>query len=134
MVQFMSKKIRVLIVEDSLDLREILQRLLRYRAPDVEVVAVAATGAEGIELTREYQPDVVLMDINLPGLDGIEVTKAVRQEVPSSQVILMSGQVGSEDLRRSRLAGARRLLLKPIDSNELISTIRTIYESALDAD
>jgi YesN/AraC family two-component response regulator len=130
----MSKEIRVLIIEDSPDLRNILQKLLRYRAPDIEVVALAASGIEGIELTKKYQPDVVLMDINLPGLDGIEVTKTIRQEMPALQVILMSGQVEPDNLRRSMLAGARHVLVKPIDGDELISTIRTTYEPAAGAD
>ena len=134
MMQLMSKVIRVLIIEDSDDLRNILQKLLQYRASDIEVVASAASGIEGIELAEEYQPDIVLMDINLPGLDGIEVTKTIRQEVPSSQVILMSGQVEPDNLRRSMAAGARHLLVKPIDGDELISTIRTTYESTASAE
>jgi len=130
----LSEKIRVVIIEDSLDLRDILHKLFRYRAPDIEVVASVASGMEGIELTKEYQPDIVLMDINLPGLNGIELTKTIRQEVPSSEIILMSGQVGPEDVRRSRLAGARHLLVKPMDGDALISTIRTICKTTAAAE
>lgn len=127
----MSKKIRVLIVDDSLDIREILQSVIRFCAPDMEVIASAANGLEGIELTKEYQPDIVLMDINLPGIDGIAATKTITQEMPLSQIILMSGEAKPENIWRSRQAGARHLFTKPIDSEELLSTIRTIYEPAV---
>jgi YesN/AraC family two-component response regulator len=115
-------------------LRQILEKLFAYRAPDIEVVASAASGKEGIEMTTQYQPDVVLMDINLPDLDGIEVTKTLKREVPSSQIVLMSGQVGPEDVQRSKLAGARHLLVKPIGGDELISTVRAIAEATARAE
>jgi CheY-like chemotaxis protein len=121
------EKIRVLIVDDSRDMRMILSRLLCYAAPDVEVVASASNGAEGVKQTKAHQPDIVLMDFNLPDIDGIAATRIISREVPLSQVIMMTAGGELECHQRSRSAGARQLLIKPIDSEELISAIRTIH-------
>lgn len=121
------EKIRVLIVDDIPETRENLRKLL-YFETDIEVVAAATDGEEGIKLAKEYQPHVVLMDINMPGLDGISATEAISQEVPFSQVIMMSVQGEADYLRRSMLAGARQFLIKPFTGDELVSTIRRVYE------
>jgi len=122
------EKIRVLIVEDSVDVREYLQRLIHYLATDLEIVALASNGIQGIDLAREHQPDVVLMDINMPDLDGIAATQTLLQESPLSKVILMSGHVEPEYVKRSMQAGAHQLITKPINGDELISIIRSIYK------
>jgi len=123
------EKIRVLIVDDIPETRENLRKLL-YFETDIEVVAAAVDGQDGIKLAKEYQPHVVLMDINMPGLDGIAATEAISQEVPFSQVIMMSVQGESDYLRRSMLAGARQFLIKPFSGDELVSTIRRVHELA----
>jgi len=121
------EKIRVLVVDDIPETRENLRKLL-YFETDIEVVAAATSGEEGIKLAKECQPDIVLMDINMPGLDGIAATEAITQEVPYSQVIMMSVQGEADYLRRSMLAGARQFLIKPFSGDELVSTIRRVYE------
>jgi pilus assembly protein CpaE len=121
------EKIRVLLVDDIPETRENLRKLL-YFETDIEVVAAATSGEEGIKLAKEYQPDIVLMDINMPGVDGIAATEAITQEVPFSQVIMMSVQGEADYLRRSMLAGARQFLIKPFSGDELVSTIRRVYE------
>ncbi|MDY7040781.1 MAG: response regulator [Chloroflexota bacterium] len=123
------EKIRVLIVDDIPETRENLKKLL-YFETDIEVVAAATSGEEGIELAKQYQPHIVLMDINMPGMDGITASEAISQEVPFAQIIMMSVQSEADYLRRSMLAGARDFLTKPFTSDELISTIRRVYEMA----
>lgn len=121
------EKIRVLIVDDIPETRENLKKLL-YFETDIEVVGAATSGEEGIELAKQYQPHIVLMDINMPGMDGITASEAITQEVPFAQVVMMSVQSEADYLRRSMLAGARDFLTKPFTSDELISTIRRVYE------
>ncbi len=120
-------KIRVLIVDDIPETRENLRKLL-YFENDIEVVAAASNGQEGIEFAKEYQPDIVLMDINMPGVDGISASEAIAREAPTAQVIMMSVQSEADYLRRSMLAGARDFLTKPFSGDELVSTIRRVYE------
>ncbi len=121
------KKIRVLIVDDIPETRENLRKLLFFET-DIEVVGAATSGEEGIAMAGELQPDVVLMDINMPGIDGITASEAITQQVPFAQIIMMSVQGEADYLRRSMLAGAREFLIKPFSSDELISSIRRVYE------
>jgi len=121
------KKIRVLIVDDIPETRENLRKLLFFEA-DIEVVGAATSGEEGITMSGEMKPDIVLMDINMPGIDGITASEAITQQVPFTQIIMMSVQGEADYLRRSMLAGAREFLIKPFSSDELISSIRRVYE------
>ena len=119
--------IRVLIVDDIPETRENLRKLLFFES-DIEVVGAANSGDEGIAMAGELQPDIVLMDINMPGVDGITASEAITQQVPFTQIIMMSVQGEADYLRRSMLAGAREFLIKPFSSDELISSIRRVFE------
>ncbi|MBN1814672.1 MAG: response regulator [Anaerolineae bacterium] len=122
------EQIRILIVDDVAETRENLRKLLSF-APDIEVVGAAASGEESIEMAKQSQPHIVLMDINMPGMDGIAATEAVLQEVPMTQVVVLSVQGESDYLRRAMLAGARDFLTKPPSGDELMGTIRQVYET-----
>lgn len=123
-----SERIKILVVDDIAETRENLRKLLSF-APDIEVVGAAGSGQEGIELAKQFQPDIILMDINMPGMDGITATEAILQAVPMTQVVMLSVQGESDYLRRAMLAGARDFLTKPPSGDELMSTIRQVYET-----
>lgn len=120
-------KIRVLIVDDIPETRENVRKLL-YFEKDIEVVGAAANGSEGIEMAQGLRPDVVLMDINMPDIDGITATESITGSVPDVQIVMMSVQGETDYLRRSMLAGAREFLVKPFSADELIASIRRVYQ------
>lgn len=117
------EKIRVLIVDDVSETRENVRKLLQFES-DVDVVGVARTGKEAIQLSLELNPDVILMDINMPDMDGITATEAIRGKQPAVQVVILSVQGDQNYMRRAMLAGARDFLTKPPMGDELISAIR----------
>jgi pilus assembly protein CpaE len=123
------QKIRVLIVDDVADTRENVRKLLQFE-PDVEVVGVAKSGTEGIQLSQEFDPDVVLMDINMPDIDGISATETIIREHAHVQVVILSVQGDPNYMRRAMLAGARDFLTKPPMADDLISAIRRAGEMA----
>lgn len=116
-------KIRVIIVDDVSETRENVRKLLQFES-DVDVVGLARTGKEAIQLSQEFNPDVVLMDINMPDMDGIAATEAIRAKQSSVQVVILSVQNDQNYMRRAMLAGARDFLTKPPMGDELISAIR----------
>jgi len=118
-----SEKIRVVIVDDIAETRENIRRLLQFE-PDVEVVGVARTGREAIDIARDGKPDVLLMDINMPDMDGIAATEIIRKTVPFTQIVILSIQNDPSYMRRAMLAGARDFLTKPPTIDELTSAIR----------
>lgn len=123
------EKIRVLIVDDVSETRENVKKLLQFES-DVEVVGVARTGKEAIQISQDLNPDVVLMDINMPDMDGIAATEAIRAKQQAVQVIILSVQSDQNYMRRAMLVGARDFLTKPPMGDELISAIRRAGEMA----
>ena len=122
-------KIKVLVVDDIPEMRENIRKLLAFEN-DIEVVAVAGSGQDGIQCARQYQPNIVLMDINMPDMDGITAAELVAQEVPTAQVIMVSVQSEADYLRRAMLAGARDFVTKPFSAEELVSTIHRVHKMA----
>ncbi len=122
-------KIRVVVVDDIAETRENIRKLLQFEG-DVEVVGMARTGAEGIDIVKETLPDVVLMDINMPDMDGITATEKIRAIMPATQIVILSVQSDSNYMRRAMLAGARDFLTKPPDVDELTAAIRRAGEMA----
>jgi pilus assembly protein CpaE len=122
-------KIRVLIVDDVSETRENVKKLLQFES-DVDVIGVARTGKEAIQISQDLDPDVVLMDINMPDMDGIAATEAIRSKQQAVQVIILSVQSDQNYMRRAMLAGARDFLTKPPMGDELISAIRRAGEMA----
>ena len=118
-----SEKIRVVIVDDIAETRENIRKLLQFE-PDVEVVGIARTGREAIDISKEVKPDVLLMDINMPDMDGIAATEIIRKMVPFTQIVILSIQNDPNYMRRAMLAGARDFLTKPPTIDELNSAIR----------
>src|ERR1700687_1979476 len=121
----MTDRIRVLIVDDILETRDHLSKLLGFE-PDIEVIGAASSGADAIEQATKLLPDVVLMDINMPDMDGIAATERLSAQVPTAAVVMMSVQGEADYLRRSMLAGAREFLVKPFSSDELTASIRQV--------
>jgi pilus assembly protein CpaE len=124
-----SGKIRVLIVDDIVESRDNVAKLLRFE-PDVDIVGTAEGGQEGIDLAFQLEPDIVLMDINMPGIDGITATTRISSRLPNTAVIMMSVQNEPDYLRRSMLAGAREFLSKPFSLDELVESIRHVHQLA----
>ena len=118
-------KTNVLIVDDVVETRENIRKLLQFES-DIEVVGMARTGREAVQLAKEARPNVVLMDINMPDMDGIQATEIIVREVPSAQIVIVSVQSDTDYLRRAMLAGARDFLAKPPSADELINTIRRL--------
>jgi pilus assembly protein CpaE len=127
----MAERIRVVIVDDIPETREHLTKLLGFEA-DIEVVGAAASGPEALEMASKLVPDVVLMDINMPGMDGIATTEQLTANVPTAAIVMMSVQGEADYLRRSMLAGAREFLVKPFSSDELVASIRQVYQREKD--
>lgn len=122
-------KIRVLIVDDIVETRDNVKKLL-YFENDVEIVGTGSNGREGVELALKLQPDIVLMDINMPEMDGIAASEAISAQAPHIQVVMMSVQGEADYLRRSMLAGAREFLIKPFSGEELVNSIHRVYQFA----
>ena len=100
------RKIRVLVVDDSTFVRKALDRMLGGAA-DIEVVGLAADGAQGLEMAKDLRPDVITLDVKMPRLGGLETLKRLMQECPTPVLLLSSlTQEGAEVTLRGLELGA----------------------------
>ena len=81
--------VRIIIADDYEPVRRAIRTMLA-RHEDWEVCGEAADGVEAIELARQLRPDIILADISMPNMNGIEAGRAIRQQVPESDVIIVS--------------------------------------------
>ncbi len=122
----MSKKIKVLIVDDHGLFREMLYHTLSDEE-DIEVVGEAVDGNEAIELTKKLKPDILLLDISMPGMDGIEATKILSKECPNSKIVILTALDNEEYIFKLIKAGAIGYLMKDTSTSEVISAIRAAH-------
>ena len=92
--------------------------------PDMRVCAEAANGHQAIELFRSERPDVTLMDLRLPDLSGTEAIRTIRAEFPQARIIALSTFAGDEEIHVALEAGALAYLVKTVQPEELVDTIR----------
>ena len=80
---------RVVVIDDSIDLRGLL--CLALSRAGMDVVGEAGDGSAGIEVVREERPDLVLLDLSMPVMDGVQALPLIRELVPDAQIIVFSG-------------------------------------------
>ena len=120
--------IRVLILDGSADDREELTRALRGEA-DVEVIGGAADAAAATDAAQRNRPDVIILAADLPGVETTKLTQDLSAAAPTAAIIVGSTQADANAMRQAMRAGAQDFLSKPYKIDELIASIRQVYES-----
>lgn len=117
------KPLRVLIVDDHTLFRNGIKLLLQ-RQEGFEVVGEAGDALEGVKLAKRLKPDVVLQDLHMPGTSGLQALPLLKEEAPGAQVVMLTVSEDAEDLLEALRNGARGYLLKNIDTDFLLESIR----------
>jgi DNA-binding NarL/FixJ family response regulator len=115
--------IRILIADDHAMVRQGLRAFLCL-SNDLEPVGEAVNGNQAVELAHRLRPDLVLMDLLMPGLDGISATATIRAELPTVEVLALSGYLEDHLIADVLHAGAVGYLLKDTDADELQRAVR----------
>jgi DNA-binding NarL/FixJ family response regulator len=111
-----NQPIRVLIADDQRSVRNGLKVLLTLYA-EFEVVALAGSGRQAVQMTKEYRPDLILMDIQMPDMNGIEATRLIKKKWPMIKVIALTMYIGNKE--EALAAGADLYLLKGFETEIL---------------
>ena len=117
------KKLRVLLVDDEIMIREGFKKLFDWEAHECVVVGEAADGMEAITKIDEEQPDIVIMDINIPIINGLKVIQLSRVKYPSMAFVIVSGYDDFSYCREALRLQITDYILKPVNYEELGSCI-----------
>lgn len=119
-------KISLLLIDDHTLFRSgIIALLRRYE----EFVLLGETGdpLQGLEMATRLQPEVILLDLHIPGISGVEVLRKLRSDGIASRVLMLTVSEDCEDLIDALCAGADGYLLKNIDVEALVASIRRVH-------
>jgi DNA-binding NarL/FixJ family response regulator len=116
-----------LLVDDQVLIRSGIRSLLEAE-DDIEVVAEAADGHQGVALAKQYRPDIALVDVQMPVLDGIEATRRIvaDERLAGVRVVILTNYGLDEYIFRALRAGASGFLLKDTEPAELLHALRVI--------
>ncbi len=118
----MSKKYKVLVVDDSAAMRMLIKASLQ--GSEFDVVAEAKDGQEAVQSFKANAPDLMLLDIVMPGMSGVEALKQI-MAFNKNAVVVMASSMGTEDAVQDALkAGAKNFLQKPIEQEALLKILR----------
>lgn len=114
-------KIKILVVDDELLLRDVLYDYLNRQGYDV---TLAQDAEKALELSDSYTPDIALLDIKLPRISGIELTQTLKKKFPDLPIIIMTGYPSLDTAINAMQNGANEYIVKPFRLDELNRTIK----------
>lgn len=126
----MDKKIKILLVEDDVNLRETYSEILKLHNFDV---VEANDGIEGLDLATKEIPDVIFTGIIMPRMDGFSMMEELKKNVATANIpVIMSSHMGrEEDRQKAEALGAKDFILRNMTTpNEIVRRIQAIFESS----
>ena len=116
---------KILIVEDNVEVRELLNVILSGKGFEVREVAL---GQEAVDFCEDMPPDLVVLDLTLPDIDGLEVCRKVKAfpQMEGIPIIICSARAHVSERVKGLDAGADDYLTKPFDPAELVARIKTL--------
>ena len=117
------KKIKVLVVDDQLELAEEIASVLRTDE-QLAVIGLARDGFDALEKIAQEIPDVVLLDIRMPNMNGVVATQRIKSDYPDVKVLILTTFDDSDYILNAINNGANGYLLKDIGGEALIKAIK----------
>ncbi len=117
---------RVLIVDDSDELRSLVEILLTQQHPGWLVAGAAVDGRDAVQKAHELQPDLVLLDASMPVMDGLTALPHIRRSAPRAAVVMLSAFTGRRMRQAATDAGATGFIEKARLVDELVPSIERI--------
>jgi two-component system chemotaxis response regulator CheY len=118
------KMIRLLVVDDSLFMRQMLKNILPK--DKYEIVGEASTGKEAIKKYKELNPELVTMDITMPDMDGITAVKEIKILNKEAKIIMCSAMGQKPMIKEALEAGALDFIIKPFEKEKALKIIESV--------
>lgn len=119
--------LRVLVVDDEVNIAELLSMALRYEGWDI---SVAHSGRQAVTTAKDVRPDAVVLDIMLPDFDGMEVLRRMRHDIPDVPVLFLTARDAVEDRIAGLTAGGDDYVTKPFSLEEVVARLRGLMRRA----
>lgn len=120
----MWKMLKMIIVDDEFIILESLKNLIDWQSSEIEIIGTADNGAAAIDLALRLNPDIILSDISMPAFSGLEMLETLRKKQVQVEVIFISAYSKFEYAREAIKYGAFDYVLKPIQEDLLLDTVK----------
>ncbi len=118
---------RILVIDDKLQIRLVIQELLAVDGHDVDL---AENGSTALKMAASNSYDLIITDLYMPEKDGLEVIKALKKSLKQVKIIAMSGggvkKFADDMLKSAKIMGAAVALQKPLDYDELRNAVKEV--------
>ena len=119
--------LRILVVEDDVNLQRLMAAVLKRNGYDV---LTADDGAEALDRVEESSVDLVVCDVMMPGMNGYELTRELRSQNSGIPILMVTARETIEDKRRGFHLGADDYMVKPIDMDEMLMRVAALLRRA----
>lgn len=123
--------LRIMVVDDEPIFIDRLCMSINWELYGFEICSTAYDGKEALAKLEEYRPDIALIDINMPYIDGLKLTELLKEKLPETIVVLISGYSEFEYAQKAVKLGVEDYILKPYEDNELIDVLLRIKAKIL---
>ena len=120
----MKQSISILVVDDELMMRKLVEKIL---SRDGFQVTLAADGNEALTVLAQKKVDIVISDIKMPGMTGFELLQKIKREYPTTAVIMMTAYGDTYSVKDALLLGADEYVTKPFRSQEIALMVERTY-------
>ena len=120
--------LKVFLVEDEVVVRQGIKNNVDWEAHGYEFVGEASDGELAFPMIMNLKPDIVITDIRMPFMDGLALARLIRKELPSAEIMILSGHADFDYAQEGIKIGISEYLTKPISGNDLIAAIDKVAE------
>ena len=124
--------LKVFLVEDEIIIREGIKNNINWEEEGLQFVGEASDGELAYPMIQNLKPDILITDIKMPFMDGLELSRLVKNELPESKIIILSGYNEFEYAKEAIKIGVTEYLLKPISSVKLLQAVKEVADKILE--
>jgi len=122
---------KVLLVDDQVLFVESLRTVLMIIADDLDIVGIANSGLEAVELAGRENPDIILMDVRMPGMDGVEASRIILERYHHIKIMMLTTYDDDEYVAEAMKYGASGYMLKDVPPEDLVNSIRAVMAGTI---
>ena len=117
---------KVFLVEDEYIVREGIKNRIEWEKYGFEFAGEASDGEVGLSMISKVKPDIVITDIKMPFMDGLELSRRIKDEMPDTEIIVLTGYADFNYARECLKVGVSEYLTKPIKPDEIIEALENV--------